>query len=330
MFVNVGVGRKALRGALARGDAVELHPGVYIAAEAVSGDAAVRHAQLALARQVRTPRLVASHETAALVHQLPLAHLERIAEASPRFTQAPAPSTRSSASVAVRPLPPAQVTDVSAGPLAGLRLTTPARTAIDLAAELDLPEALMLLDAVSRRSAARGSPSMRGAVSERLRATAVRPLQQARVARSHWSRRVSLALELADPRRESPAESQSFGYFAVAGLPLPCCQVMIETEIGVKWVDFGWPEFGVAGECHGAVKYDGTLESVDGVLVREAERHHAVESAGWSVVQWDARELLVDPFGVVDRIARRLEAHGWSGARSAGPGFRRRGSRTIR
>lgn len=248
-----------------------------------------------------------------MAHGLPLLNPERSAEGPPRFTRAPAPGARSTRTVAVRPLPPEHLTDIPSGPLAGLRLTSPARTAIDLAAEVDLPEALMLVDAIARHSAAARTASrqLRGVVSDRVLAAAVRPLVRARVVRTHWNVRASRALELADPRRESPGESLSFGYIALSGLPLPQCQAPIETDDGVKWVDFDWPEFGVSGECHGAIKYDGSLGDTEGVLVAEAARLHAVQRAGRHVVPWDVRGMLFNPYAVVDEISRRLQANGW-------------------
>ena len=315
MVAHVGVSYRTLQAALHRGDLAELHPGVYVASVAVCSDPAEAHAQRALARQVRTPNLVASHQTAALAHELPLLHAERAAEEPPRFTRHRSRSTRTTPLVAARPLPPAHVTDIAAGPLAGLRLTTPARTAIDLAAELDLPEALMLLDCVARRAAAGYlvSQHLRGSISDRVMTAALRPLRQAQVVRPHWNRRASRALALTDPRRESPGESLSFGEIAAAGLPLPECQAPLETDRGVKWLDFDWPEFGVSGECHGAIKYDGTLGPTDGVLVAEAERHHSATNAGRSVVAWDVREMVIHPQMVISRIANRLIAHGWDG-----------------
>ena len=50
-------------------------------------------------------------------------------------------------------LPAHQCQTVAEGPFEGLRVTTPERTALDLAAELPLPEGLMALDFVARRRA---------------------------------------------------------------------------------------------------------------------------------------------------------------------------------
>lgn len=315
MVAHVGVSYRTLQAALRRGAVTELHPGVYVASEAVPSNTAEAHAQRALAQQVRTPALVASHQTAALAHGLALLHPERVAAEPPRFTRVRGGSTRTTPLIAARPLPPAHVTDIAAGPLAGLRLTTPARTAIDLAAELELPEALMLLDHVARRAAAGYlvSQQLRGHISDRVMVAALRPLRQAQVVRPHRNRRAMAALQLTDPRRESPGESLSFGQIVAAGLPAPECQAQFDTEHGTKWLDFDWPEFGVAGECHGAIKYDGSLGSPDGVLVAEAERHHAIANAGRSVVAWDVREVISHPQVVVARIASRLMAHGWDG-----------------
>lgn len=135
---HVPVAHSTIRRARDRGDLIGLGGGVMLDRDAWPEDPVLRHALLALAWQLRRPSYVASHETAALLNRLPLPSTQGAAVGSPRFTQPPAPGSRgrSKPQVAVRELPATAVLEVAEGRLSGLRYTSPARTAVDLAVEL--------------------------------------------------------------------------------------------------------------------------------------------------------------------------------------------------
>ena len=327
-----GVSRKALYASVRRGDTKLLQSGVFIAADAWPDDALQQHLIMTLARQLRWPHLVGSHQSAALATGLPLISTRMAAEGQPRFTRAPGPGVRSSREplVTVRELPRHAVTDLPDGTARGLQVTTPARTALDLAYELPLPEALMLTDHVARRSlidvvgdhgirrlahdaADRGSTE-RDELSLAQRKAALRPLELAAVSVVHRRAQVARVLQLTDPLRESPPESVSYGTFVLAGLPLPTCQVRfwISATQEVR-VDFYWPEFGLVGECDGNVKYDGTFGPAENVMVGQNVREQALRDLGLSVVRWTAEEIFFRPDRVVERLAQRLHARGWDG-----------------
>lgn len=314
---DVGVAPDVLRRAVSRGEVVRMHRGVYLAADLVPTDDVQRHIVSATAVQMARGDLIASHGTAALAHELPLLNRAEVAEAPPVFTRPPAPGRRSESEprVMLRKLPPDVVTDHE-NDVGGLRLTTPARTALDLASELPLTEALMATDHVARQAALGYvvSRDLRGKVNPQVLERALRPLREAQVARAHSQCRVGRALQLTDPRRESPAESVSFGRIVEAGLPVPDCQHEFVQGSGKGvFVDFWWEEFRVAGECHGKIKYDGSFGHDDGVLVREADRHHFLLSIGISVVHWRAADMMFRPAAVLANIASRLSAGGWRG-----------------
>ena len=310
-----GVSDNALYASIARGDTMTVAPGVYLAATAWPSDAVVQHQLYALARQMRWPHLVGSHETAALTHAQPLLNTARAATRQPRFTRAPGAGARSSQQpqVAVRELPLDAVTEVLTGVAQGLRVTTPARTAVDLAAELDLPEALMLSDDVARRALKGFRGGSEADLSIAARQASMRPLELAAVSPVHARRRVQQVLALTDALRDSPAESASFGWFVQAGLPLPRCQVRIDTAEGAARVDFYWEEFGLVGECDGRIKYDGTFGPAAEVTVRQNIREQALRDLGFAVVRWTAEEIMFYPQVVIQRVVARLVGLGWSG-----------------
>lgn len=318
------MGKKALYASIARGATTVVAPGVYIATSALPvGDAGVLHGLQALARQMRWPHLVASHETAVLVGDLPLLSAASAAARPPRFSRPPGPGVRSTThpKVTVRSLPPEAVTECTEGLLQGLRVTTPARTALDLAGELTLPEALMLTDKVARQALAafQGRGANQGPVvtpdglSFAAKQAAFRTLESAAIAPIHGRERTRRVLTLTDPLRESVAESSSFGWFVVAKLPLPRCQVWLETESHRARVDFYWDDFCLVGECDGNVKYDGSFGPSDASMVQQNVREQALKDAGFAVVRWTAPEALFRPDQFIARVERRLRGCGWRG-----------------
>lgn len=313
---DVSVAPDVLRRAMSRGDVVRLAHGVYLAAQLLPTDPGTRHVVQACAVQMARPDLVASHGTAALALGLPLLHPAVVAGGAPSFTRPPKPGRRGERRprVVVRELPTSAVTSHD-NALGGLPVTTAARTALDLACELPLAEALMITDHVARTTASGYvvSRDLRGKLSERARSVALRPLQEAQVAPIHRRRRAMRALELTDPRRESAAESLSFGRIVQAGLPIPDCQHPVTLAAGQMYVDFWWEEYGLAGECDGRVKYDGTFGPDDAALVREADRHHALLESGIDVIRWRAVDMMFRPEIVLARLAARLRARGWQG-----------------
>ncbi len=184
---------------------------------------------------------------------------------------------------------------------AGYPVTSVARTAVDLAASLDLPAALAILDAAARVLCA-------SYVTEARRRDYANPgmVQAARAQLTEAAlakRRPSLteAIAIANPARESVAESLSAGHFALAELPTPIYQARIVTAAGTFFPDCLWPEHGLIGECDGAVKY---LDAA--AHVREKEREQALRDAGFGMVRWLAKEIMISPDVVVERVSRAL------------------------
>lgn len=288
-----------LRTALHSGRLLALRRGVYIDSTAWPGEEAGRHLLLAHAEQVANPSAVLSHQSAALAWHLPNPDVVRwwtmpVAVTLPREGH----SCRTGRTVHhVGPLPSDQV----ALDHDGFAATTPARTAVDLVAGLELPSALVLLDAATRRACQSfmvnprrrdlANPRLVGAARELLRAAAA----------TQGVVRLNRAIAMANPLRESAAESISAGHFIVAGLPMPVFQAEIRTRLGVFYPDCYWPEFGVVGECDGAVKYDNPRGFVD-----EKRREQALRDTVPGMVRWLAEEAMFTPWVMVDRVIRAL------------------------
>ena len=304
----LGVTRQILRTAVAAGRVVRIVPGVYIASAAWTEDPVERHLHRAAARQLLQPKAIASHHTAALAWGLSLADTTTAAEGPVQFIEPKGNRsralTRPGVSVAVRDLPPAH----RAAHPSGLNVTTVVRTAVDVAAELDLPEALITLDSAARLELIEqvGESGLRRSYqSQRQREAPGRGLvAAAAIAATQFNRRrLAQYVPLADPRRESALESVSFGRFILAGLPVPELQVPIDVPGGVAYPDFLWRSAMVIGEADGLGKYDRP-----GALQAEKLRQEALEQLGFRVVRWTHEEIWERPMIVVGRIRLALDA----------------------
>jgi hypothetical protein len=162
----------------------------------------------------------------------------------------------------------------------GLLVTTRDRTAVDVAAEAGLPEALITLDSAARMNLRDrvGRAWLRDEyVKARSLREAVRPLAAAAErGQTQFTRgQLQEALALVDPRRESPAESLSFGHMVLADLPLPELQVRLTDDEGDMFPDFLWREKMLVGEVDGHVKYQ-----TRGDLIAERRREARMRALG--------------------------------------------------
>ncbi len=147
--------------------------------------------------------------------------------------------------------------------LGGIRLTTPLRTAWELAQRLDPVEAVAYCDAL----AARGRFDA-AALSRYLRDRAGR----------RGCRPARRVFEWVDARAESPAESRLRVRLTLAGLPPPVPQY--EVRAGghlLARVDLAWPEPRVA------VEYDGLWHAEARQLIHDRRRLNRLQAAGWYV-----------------------------------------------
>ena len=169
----------------------------------------------------------------------------------------------------------------------GRSVTEPAWTAIEVARGLRRPRALATLDA-ALRSAACSADRLHDAVGRqagRRDIVAVRDL-----------------LSLADPRAESPMESEARLAMIDRGLIPEALQYEILDNDHRLWrVDFAWPEHRVA------VEYDGVdWHSGPEAFRRDRIRRAALQEVGWVVVAIVADDVRRWPAEMVRRIRTQL------------------------
>lgn len=153
----------------------------------------------------------------------------------------------------------------------GQVLTSPARTAWDLAAEVADPvEAVVVLDGLLRAGILRPGHL---------------PLLRAPLRRT-GCRRVPAAAELADARSESPQETRLRVRLIRAGLPPPVPQHVVRAGGRfVARVDLAYPEVKLA------IEYDGQWHAEPIQLGKDRRRLNALQAAGWRVIHVTAADL---------------------------------------
>src|SRR5947209_9403748 len=155
----------------------------------------------------------------------------------------------------------------------GMRLTTPARTALDLARRYSLNDAVAAVDALAQAVGLksvdiellvdryRGRRGMKGAAA---------------------------ALELIDGGAQSPKETSLRLLLLNAGFPRPQTQIAVRNEWGwaEAYLDMGWEDIKVAAE------YDGEHHLNDPYHVRKDIRRHekVTHRYGWIVVRVVGRD----------------------------------------
>jgi hypothetical protein len=169
----------------------------------------------------------------------------------------------------------------------GLPLTSPARTAIDIARNHGEQAGVVALDAVLHEGA-----TNRDELERVLRRQTGWP----------YSRRARRALDLTDGRSESVLETLVRVCLVSRGIAPPTPQAWIETSGGWFRVDLLWPAERVIVEVDGLGKYRAGWDR----LVDEKRRQEYLEGAGYRVVRVTWRELRDDPEGVVRRVRAAL------------------------
>jgi hypothetical protein len=156
----------------------------------------------------------------------------------------------------------------------GIPVTSKERTLVDCLRTLQPASAIVVADSMFRLGA---DPAEVSRIMSASRGK--RGMKQAR-----------RLLGICDPRSGAPGESVARLAAIDDGLPLPVCQMPVETRSGVKFVDFGWPEVGAGVEFDGEVKYlNGALGAQEEVRRREKRRHDDVVAAGCDLLRvgWD-------------------------------------------
>jgi hypothetical protein len=171
----------------------------------------------------------------------------------------------------------------------GVPVTTPVRTAFDLARRGPLVEAVAAVDALAHvcrfgaedlLALAERHPGVRGIVQVR------------RVA------------ELMDPRAESCMESRTRLVFVLRGLRAPVVQHEVHLPTG-RWyrLDLGWPDVPEPRPPVG-VEYDGPHHRTIEGQNRDNHRNADLDDLGWDVVHVSSAQVLVPRHA--DRLAERI------------------------
>jgi hypothetical protein len=179
----------------------------------------------------------------------------------------------------------------------GMRVTTPERTALDLARRFQLGNAVAAVDALVQAT------DLKLANVELL-------VDRYRGSRGMKSARA--ALGLVDGGAQSPKETWLRLLLVTSGLPRPQTQIAVRNEW--NWVeaylDMGWEDIKIA------VEYDGDHHRSDRrQYVKDIHRLETLERMGWIVVRVVAED---HPADIIHRVreARARRAAGITGSRA--------------
>lgn len=196
----------------------------------------------------------------------------------------------------------------------GLKVTSPLRTALDLARGLPLAEGLIPLDAALRGAivAAVAHLGLPSDVAVESASQQIHAREQAEhvlgpMRHLHGARNARRALSLASPLAESPAESASRGHLLLAGIAPLGLQVRVLDGDGVeRRLDFLLAE-GLAGEVDGFIKYQG--EDGPQAMRKEKRRDLALQRGGIFAVHWSAEESFWRPQRLIRVVRHALISH---------------------
>jgi hypothetical protein len=172
---------------------------------------------------------------------------------------------------------------------AGIRVTTPRRTAFDLGRRLPLIEAVVAVDAMlATRLISRGAL-----------AALVRD-------RSYWPGLPQLrtVVLLCDPGAESPMETRLRLILISGGLPRPATQYEVRdnSDLFVARLDLAYPKWKLG------IEYEGDHHRSRAVFQRDLRRINALRACGWTVLRFAARDIYREPARIVAMVRAALES----------------------
>lgn len=173
--------------------------------------------------------------------------------------------------------------------VAGLPVTTPEQTWLDLASLLSAAELVVAADfLVGRNTALTSLADLREAVAQ---SPGRRGIARAR-----------LALDRVRVGSESPGETQLRLLLESAGLPEPALNLDVHDPAGrfVARIDLAYPAMRIA------LEYEGDIHRTDReVWMKDIRRRERVEDLGWRLVRVTASDLR-DPAALLSRVRRLL------------------------
>jgi hypothetical protein len=292
-----GTSRTQVRRLVNAGRLVVVRRGVYTSARraAVSESDKRRAHVLQVAAVLASCNFpaVASHRSAALIHGLDLIGKQ----GTETVTVTRSPGTGGSRSLrkgvnthaAELPVRHLDVCD-------GIRLTSVARTVVDLARTCSFREGVVVADSALRTGQIT-VPKISEVISD--------------CARWPGVRRARAVAAFSDHRSESALESIGRVVFSEYRLPAPALQVWVGGDLGVVGrADYFWPRYRTIAEADGAVKYADPRGAM-----RQLDRDARLRDAGFEVVHFTWQEVTLTPWQVVERI-RAAFVRGAARARS--------------
>jgi hypothetical protein len=272
------------------GEWSRLRRGAYVDGR-LPTEPAVRHRLLVQATLAGLRRhAVVSHQSAAVLHSMPLwgVRLDRV-----HVTRRP-PAWNDTSGVLrchVARLRDDDVVDVD-----GVAVTSPARTALDLARSLPHEPAVVALDAALHLELVDSD-----ALAQRLPDIAGTP----------GSRSAARAVAFADRRAESVGETRSRIALTRWGVPPSTLQFEVRDHSGllVARTDFAWEEARLVGEFDGRIKYGRLLrpgQDPGDAVFREKLREDAIRDEDHRVVRWIWGDLNAG-HSLAARIRRAIE-----------------------
>ena len=150
-------------------------------------------------------------------------------------------------------------------PLGDLVVTTPERTALDVARHLSRGEAVAHLDALAAATGIDHAAAL--ALADRY--PGARGIQRARN-----------VLPLTDAGARSPRESWLRLLLIDAGYPRPVTQIPVSDGYTTAFIDLGWDEPKIGLEYEGAHH-----QTERGQLVRDIGRYDMLEELGWLIIR---------------------------------------------
>lgn len=211
----------------------------------------------------RFPRAMVSHQSAAVLHQLPLvaAHLPV------SLTQ---PGNHRNNLVGVRRFTSA-VPSHHRTRLGEISLTTIERTTVDCARYLQFSDALIIADAALRSGAKREQMEHMNWEMES----------------KNGLRAAARILKLADAGAESAMESRLRYILIRAGFTEVVTQFKVRTpNARIFYADLALPHLGILFEYDGRAKYGSAAD-----LLKEKQREDEIRLAGWKVVRVQASDI---------------------------------------
>lgn len=177
--------------------------------------------------------------------------------------------------------------------VAGFRVTTPARTAYDLAQRLSFDPAVAAVDALANAT--------RITEEDVLKVLENHP----RHANREHIRKVAAAM---DAGAESPPETETRLVLVEHGLPRPETQIIVRDRLHnfIGRADMGYRSYKLL------IEYEGAGHDEEEQYASDAERYHQFRELGWEVIQV-TKYTLRQPWLLADRVDRALRARGWTG-----------------